>query len=176
MRLRGMGQRIAKVFAPFLVAGATQTPPFVAETAWAECEVNIRVHRSLWHREVVPFRVRYRICHFATVIHTYLPRIKCLVELEEYEELVLALAHISAGEVLDLEPILVVLAVVAEEQFSGLYERPASFLQREVVEPLALLVEGVAGERLGYHVVIMDEELFHLLETVHVPSRPMVVM
>lgn len=135
----------------------------MAETGWIECRVNLRVRRSFWHRETVPFRVRYRICHFATLIHTYLPAVKRIVKLDEYAALIRALAHMTAGGVDDYEPVLLVLAVVAEERFRTLYERPAPFLHNEIIEPLALVVEAVVGDRLNHNVVMVDEELFRLL-------------
>lgn len=147
----------------------------VTETAWVECVVNLRVRRWLFQREVVPFRVRYRICQFGTLVHTYVPRVKRIVEPCEYAAFVAALAHMTDGGVTDNEPVLLVLAIVTEERFRTLYDRPALFLHREVTLPLALIVEGVAGERLDHHVVMVDEQLFALLEPAHVPSEPVAV-
>ena len=163
-RLSHVGQWFMRAVAPLLLDSTSKLSLVVAETAWTECAVNLHVHRSFFYREVVPFRIRYRICHVATLIHTYLPRIKRIVELNEYGAFIAALAHMTDGEVVDHEPVLVVLAVVAEERFRVLYDRPAPFLHGEVIEPLALEVEGLAGERIPNHVVMLDEALFRSLE------------
>ncbi|MBI4098542.1 MAG: hypothetical protein HY437_00740 [Candidatus Magasanikbacteria bacterium] len=173
-RLQGVGAWIAKALAPFMIA-AVPPSPSVAETTWAECQVTIRVHRSFLHREEIPFRIRYRVCHVTTFIHTYLPRMKRIVEPDEYTAFIVALAHMTAGEAVDHEPVLMVLAVVAGEQFRTLYDRPAYFLQREVIEPLALVAEGIAGERVNYHVVMLDEELFRSLEVKPFSPEPVAV-
>ncbi len=135
-----------------------------AETAWVEGVVNLRVHCSFLRREEIPFKVRYRVCHLKTLVDTYLPCVKRIVAQDEYGAFVSALAHMITLEVVDHEPVLVVLAVVAEERFRMLYDRSAIFLHREVIEPLACVVEGMAGERVDYHVVMLDEELFRSLE------------
>ena len=174
-RLSRAGKWLARVIAPFMWVPAAQEPTIVAETAWVECVVNLRVHRSFLHREEIPFQVRYCICHVKTLVDIYLPRVKRVVEPDEYGAFVLALAQMITHKVVDHEPVLMVLAVVAEERFRVLYDRSATFLHREIIEPLACVVKARAGERVNHHVVIVDEKLFCFLDVLPLPRERVII-